>query len=134
MRNFISSETKKSDSTITNKIETVCSLKLEYLASPDWIFTFLFFEILYYFFLYFVSISLFKKRKFFYISQKDSETVKIWNSSTFIYKPILIKIYMNADIMNTHREMFLYICKTQFFHEMKYDLEGPMRQILRRVI
>ena len=34
-------------------------------------------------------------------------------TSTFIYEPILIQIYMNANIM-----------KTQIFHFIKYDLKG----------
>ena len=34
-------------------------------------------------------------------------------SSTFIYEPILIKLYMNANIMNM-----------QIFHFCKYDLKG----------
>ena len=34
-------------------------------------------------------------------------------SSTFMYEPILIKIYVNTNII-----------KTQFFHKMKYGLRG----------
>ena len=37
-------------------------------------------------------------------------------SSTLIYEAILIKIYINADIMKTH-----------IFHKMKHDLKGHIR-------
>ena len=67
----------------------------------------------------------FKERKFFYISQKNSvltsfrlsfrEFMKIL-PNTSIYESILIKIYVNADIMNT-----------QIFNLIKYDLNGNWR-------
>ena len=38
------------------------------------------------------------------------------SSNTFIYESILIKIYMNTNIMNT-----------QIFHLNKYDLKGHRR-------
>ena len=62
-------------------------------------------------------------------STSHTKTLKIWNcetlrhqdfsfylSSTFIYELILIKIYMNANIMNT-----------QIFHVNKFDLNGHWR-------
>ena len=56
--------------------------------------------------------------KFFYISQKNSVFTsenlrKFLGTNTFIYESILIKIYMNTNIMNT-----------QIFHFKKYDLNG----------
>ena len=53
--------------------------------------------------------------------KKNYETLKLRDfsfflSSTFICKPILIKISLNANIK-----------KTQFFHKLKYDLKGHYR-------
>ena len=52
-------------------------------------------------------------RKFFYISQKNSETTDF---STFIYEPIIIKNSMNANIK-----------KPQILYFMIYDLKGHKR-------
>ena len=52
----------------------------------------------------------FKEHKFFYISQK---TPSLRPRITFIYESIMIKIYMNTNIMNT-----------QIFFFNKYDLKG----------
>ena len=66
--------------------------------------------------------SVYLERKFFYIQQKTPSFhlyVCLYGnfrkilSSTFIYEPILIKNYMNANIMNT-----------QIFNLIKYDLKG----------
>ena len=51
---------------------------------------------------------------FFYISQK--EICLYGNKNTFNYESILIKIYVNANVMNT-----------QIFHLIKYDLNGHLR-------
>ena len=52
-----------------------------------------------------------------YISQTPSlRKFKKSLPGTFIYESILIKIYVNANIMNT-----------QIFHLIKYDLSGHLR-------
>ena len=72
-----------------------------------------------------LALIAFKERKFFYIPKKNSvftsfrlslQEFKKIPPNTFIYESILIKLYMNDNIMNT-----------QIFHLIKYDLNVHWR-------
>ena len=61
--------------------------------------------------------AIYLERKFLYTSQKTSFRLSLREfnsfSNTFLYESILIKFYMNANIMNT-----------QIFYLTEYDLKG----------
>ena len=63
------------------------------------------------------NINIFKKEVLLYLTKKNCDSgILAFFSSTFVYKQILLKISMKANIV-----------KTQIFHEIKYDLKGHSR-------
>ena len=65
-----------------------------------------------------INIIIYKECKFFCISQKirHYENLRKILTSTFIYKPTLIKLYMNANIV-----------KMQDFYLMVFEIRGHWR-------